>query len=726
MRDQDKSKETLISELQALREEVDALKGLAAKHKQTEAALRQSEANLAHAQRIAHVGSWRWDIITGANDWSDEFFRICGLTPGEIEPDFEQAIQLIHPEDREAAVAAARRAVETGNTYYIEKRIVRPDGSERHVMAQGEVIYDDNHQPIAMIGTFLDITARKQAEATLQRYTKRLEILNEIGRAILAVRSPQAIAQAALHYLKQLLPCNRLSITEVNIETGQIIFLAIISNQLNKPQNYRSFTLKNFGTLFEKFKQGHINIVKDLPALSGLSAMQEKLLAEGIHTYVNVPLLIQGELIGMLNLGAAQPDAFTAEHLVIAREVADQLAVALHHARLYQAEQQARHTAEVLRAANLALTQILDLNVVLETLCDYLSQLVIYDQAEVLLKQPNAELVVEARRSYQNQTESEQDQADLSDPQMYPLIYTSLQTHQSLLISDLGQCIQTPEGKKHNPLHSLVITPLIAGGKAIGVCVLGKAEPNFFDLTHLHLVEALAAQAAVAIQNAQLFAQVRIGREQLQAISERLVEVQEHERRSIARELHDEFGQILTGLKLVLEANTGIPLDKVKANLTKAQNLVNELMTRVRKLSLGLQPLILNDLGLLPTLLWHFERYTEQTNIHVIFKHTGLERRFRPKIETTAYRVVQEGLTNVARHAEASQVEVQLWADDEMLMIQIEDQGQGFSVEDTLAFETAIGLQGMRERVALLSGQLLIESAMAQGTRLTATLPLSP
>jgi len=121
-------------------------------------------------------------------------------------------------------------------------------------------------------------------------------------------------------------------------------------------------------------------------------------------------------------------------------------------------------------------------------------------------------------------------------------------------------------------------------------------------------------------------------------------------------------------------------------------------MERVRSLSLALRPTMLDDLGLLPALLWQFERYTAQTSIRVICEHRGLDQRFPPDVETTAYRIAQEALTNVARHAGVVEVTVQLWADQEILAVQIIDHGRGFDPAITLAGGMSSGLSGMQER----------------------------
>ncbi len=209
--------------------------------------------------------------------------------------------------------------------------------------------------------------------------------------------------------------------------------------------------------------------------------------------------------------------------------------------------------------------------------------------------------------------------------------------------------------------------------------------------------------------------------ERLKILSRRLMEVQEAERRKIALELHDEIGQVLTGLKLSLEIGSRQPANEVGASLDKARALVNDLMARVRKLSLDLRPAMLDDLGLLPTLLWHIENYSAQTHVRVNFKHSGLEkRRFTPEVETAAYRVVQEALTNIARHAQTNEATVRLSTHRQTLLIEIEDQGCGFEVDDALRGAETSGLAGMRERVVLLDGRLTIESQTGKGTTLVA------
>lgn len=208
--------------------------------------------------------------------------------------------------------------------------------------------------------------------------------------------------------------------------------------------------------------------------------------------------------------------------------------------------------------------------------------------------------------------------------------------------------------------------------------------------------------------------------QQLLGLTRRLVELQEVERRNIAHDLHDEVGQILTGLKLTLEATPGsAPVSSVAE---RALPLVEDLISLVRDMTLALRPPMLDDLGLLPTLLWHLTRYEHATDINVRLHHSGIDRRFDANIETTVYRVVQEALTNVARHAQTDTATVRVEAEGARLSVMIADDGVGFD-PDRLDLSTH-GLLGMRERLMSFGGGFSIRAKPGRGTVLTAHLPL--
>jgi signal transduction histidine kinase len=222
------------------------------------------------------------------------------------------------------------------------------------------------------------------------------------------------------------------------------------------------------------------------------------------------------------------------------------------------------------------------------------------------------------------------------------------------------------------------------------------------------------------------FSKVQSGRKRLEDLSRRLVTIQEEERHAIALELHDEIGQMLTGLKLKLTNISSLPKEKVLEQLKQAQTMTSDLINKVRQLSLDLRPSMLDDLGLLPAVQWLTTQYSAQTGIQVGLTHKNLEgKRFSSELEITAYRIIQEGLTNVARHAKVKKVKLNVSGGNQLIKIQISDQGAGFNPVTILDKHETSGLSGIRERVAMLGGKFIIRSKPRQGTVLIAELPIA-
>jgi len=229
---------------------------------------------------------------------------------------------------------------------------------------------------------------------------------------------------------------------------------------------------------------------------------------------------------------------------------------------------------------------------------------------------------------------------------------------------------------------------------------------------------------ALAELNRSLEDQVRARTAELQALSRRLLRIQEDERRAIARELHDQVGQMLTGLKFQLEAAVASAPAATQEKLRESTALVADVMRHVRELTQQFRPRVLDDLGLGPALQWHAQLFTRQTGIAVALDLSLPETRLPGELETVAYRFIQEALTNVARHSGARQVAVTATADARQLTVEVSDRGRGFDLEAVLARRESLGLTGLRERVELAGGRCEIFSRPGEGTRLTAEIPL--
>ncbi len=275
----------------------------------------------------------------------------------------------------------------------------------------------------------------------------------------------------------------------------------------------------------------------------------------------------------------------------------------------------------------------------------------------------------------------------------------------------------------NGPYAGVAAFPLFQDEGYFTVLNMCSRRPNFFSPEREQLLQAFANLSGMALHNAHLYEQVSAAQKRLEILSRRLVEVQEEERKWLAMELHEEIGQVLTGLKLALPLSG--PDEATAEKLQKSKGMVNELIQRIRQMSLELRPSILDDLGLLPALLWQLENYTRHTSIAVHFQHANLEnQRFSREIEITAYRVVQEALTNVSRHAQVSQAGVRVWTVNETLMIEVEDQGAGFDPERLFENGASRGLLSIRERINFIGGRFNVTSSPGKGTCLEIQLPL--
>jgi signal transduction histidine kinase len=276
-------------------------------------------------------------------------------------------------------------------------------------------------------------------------------------------------------------------------------------------------------------------------------------------------------------------------------------------------------------------------------------------------------------------------------------------------------------------LRTLIVAPLVAHDTLIGELLLGSDGPDAFDGGHIDIIRQVADQLAVALEHARLFEEVQQSRAQLQGLSHRLIEVQEAERRRIAGELHDEIGQALTIVKLNLQAaqRKALP-NETGTDFTESVAVVDRALEQVRNLSLDLRPSLLDDLGFVAALRWYVARQARLGGFALHFHVEDLGGRLAPALETTCFRVAQEAITNIIRHAHAREVWVSL-ACEGQLCLTIRDDGRGFDVsaaEARASHGESFGLLGMRERVGIVDGRLTISSSPGAGTIVNACFPL--
>ena len=292
-----------------------------------------------------------------------------------------------------------------------------------------------------------------------------------------------------------------------------------------------------------------------------------------------------------------------------------------------------------------------------------------------------------------------------------------------------AECVRlSPDLIRSEGLATHASVPLMAGDRALGVMNVASSSARKFSSDDMTLLNAVGRQLGIAVENARLWEEVKEKEILRQQFLERVIAAQEAERQRLARELHDEAAQTLTALSLGLrrlqdDQNLPLPQRRLAEDL-KLQT--TGLASELHRLSVELRPSALDRVGLIGALEQYVQEFERRYGLEVQFEGDLPEpANLSPEIETSLYRIVQEALTNVARHAQAQSVSVLLQMREGQIVTTIEDDGKGFDPAQAPK-NGRLGLFGMQERAAMLGGSLHVESAPGEGTTVFMKIPLSP
>jgi signal transduction histidine kinase len=435
-----------------------------------------------------------------------------------------------------------------------------------------------------------------------------------------------------------------------------------------------------------------------------------------MRTFLGVPILLRGVAYGNLYLTEKEGgDEFTEEDEELMQLLASQAAVAIENARLYESSTRWLRQLESLQEIGDAIAGELELDPLLDLVARRLRSLIDARLVLIALPTPDArELRVAA--------------ADGMDLDAYGVVGTALDMAESKSGRVLSRgrservdsVIDDPEidqnvARRLN-VQSALYVPLLVRQQPIGVVIahdkLGVSTA--FTDDDVRLAETLASRAGTAVDLSE-----RVTRDAVR----RVVEAQELERTRLARELHDETGQALTSMLLVLKSlEDRIGTDDGRAAAAELRELVVKTLRDVRRLAVELRPAALDDFGLVPALDRLGDTVGEQSGAEVEVESRLDVERLPPELETALYRIAQEALTNVVKHAAAGRVRIVLSQRERAVRLTVQDDGRGF--ETGAVRPAGLGLVGMRERVALLGGRLTVESGADAGTMLIAELPI--
>jgi two-component system, NarL family, sensor histidine kinase DevS len=432
-----------------------------------------------------------------------------------------------------------------------------------------------------------------------------------------------------------------------------------------------------------------------------------------MRTFLGVPILLRGVAYGNLYLTEKESgDDFTAEDEELVTVLAAQAAVAIENARLYESATRWLAQLESLTEIGNAMAGETELESLLDLIARRLGQLI--DAELVVIAIPaGGDLRIAAA-------------AGAASEEMIGTMLSGhgsksgrvLQRRRSERIDSTLEDVELDqEFARRMGLRSGLYVPMLLADRAIGVLAAHNKigpDPRFTD-EDLRLTETFAARAAVAVDLTN-----RVARDALR----RVVEGQELERRRLARELHDETGQALTsillGLKRVEDAQTP---ESARAAAAELREQIVETLQGVRRLAVELRPSALDDFGLAAALERLAEAFGDQSGIAVDIQTNLDTARLPGEVETSLYRIVQEALTNVAKHAEATRVSIVVTRRANAVTAVIEDDGHGFGAGGGAG--DGLGLVGMKERVGLLGGRLAIESTEGAGTTVVAEVPVT-
>lgn len=623
------------------------------------------ERQLEVAQQITHIGSWEWDLVRGSVTWSDELYRIYGDVPRSREITLEYFMSRVHPDDRDRVMGEVQAAIARRGRFGHRERIVRHDGSVRELDTVGEVIEDPQGKPVYLVGTCRDITEERRREEVIRLYADIVD----------------------------------------NMQVALSVWIA------DDPRDPASLRLVAYNPATEQATGVSLDgaVGRTLPSIFPLAA----------DTALPALLLGVGADVPLRELAAYRmSDAPGAPTFAVRAFALPDRAVALALEDIT-----ARTRAERLQAGERRALEMLAAGVplghILTVICRYIEELAPPTLASILvLDESGTRLRHGAAPSLPESYVHAVDGSAIGP--RAGSCGTAAYLREPVFVADID----------HDPLwddyralaqaaglRASWSMPVLANdGSVLGTFAMYYRQPQSPDEASVRLIERAAHVAGIAMERRRLDDQMR-------ALHVRIESIREAERTGIAREIHDELGQALTALKMDIAwvARRLGDTDEVRTKLGEMSGVADGIIQTVRRISAELRPGVLDDLGLEAAIEWQGEEFSRRTGVSCAVHSQLGSLRLERHLATAVFRIFQEALTNVTRHASASRVEVVLRAEGGVLELDVSDDGVGLPDG---ARTPSLGLLGMRERARLLGGDCVVRRRLPRGTTVSLRLPI--
>jgi nitrate/nitrite-specific signal transduction histidine kinase len=553
--------------------------------------------------------------------------------------------------------------------------------------------------------------------AALRAANLQLKALARVSQSINAVLALPAALEAVAEATRTVLGTGRCAVFLLDPETNE---LHCVLAQGLSPAYLQTVSHFYRQIPAQEVLTGHRpQLILDAAHDPRLAPIQAAVREEGYHSVVLLPLVHSNESLGYLALYHESARHYSEDDLELAQTFANQAAIAIKNARLFDTIRERAAQLSALYAVATSVSQTLDLN---QALNDALDTVLPAMQANVgwiyLLDDEMEGLMLAAYRAPEGATAPEADHL----PFGAGLSGSVAANGTAVLLSDSDNS-NAPEWDLSHHFRSVVVAPLCAGGRVVGVLGVATTTPagRPFSQREADLLNSIGQQMGIAVENARLYDQSR----EVAVLAER---------NRLAREFHDTLVQDLAGIVLQLEAAERLATRqpaRTAATLEQARRLARRSLEEARRSLWNLRPTPLEHLSLAQALRQATSRLNEQDGLQVSFSLSGEERRLPPHVELNLYRIAQEALTNVCKHAQAGRVTVALDFGVATAKLTVSDDGcgglngriaAGNQPDNSLA---GWGVRGIQERTLLLGGEVQITSPSGQGTQLTVVVPLA-
>ncbi len=692
-------KDELSSLADAINGMLTSLERSQTERERAEEALRESEQRFRDVTRT--TGDWIWEVdAKGRYTYASPVVeQVLGYTPAEVLG--RHYTDFFRPD--EELLAQVWEAFHRAEPFIgrVDSN-VHKDGHEVILETSGLPLTDAKGNLLGYRGVHRDVTAEHRLE-------ERLATVHILGRELVLSGDEQQVAQVTVNAARLLLRCQLCGLWLVDEEERALIRWAY----------YASEQVADITTLPLNGEQGLIVAVAQSGEPIYLSDVREYPryvdAGIGIRSELCVPLKVEKRVIGVLNVESKTLDAFDEGGRQLLSTLADQAALAIENARLYDEVRRRLAETRLVQEVILAAASTLDFDLVLERTVKALHRALGIDRIGFLLP-------------------GERDGTLVSHPSLVGTVESAIQitiagslvgqvyrTGQPMLVRDLTQESAYPE--RPPQVRCALAVPVRIGDRIIAVLHAESPQVGAFGENELRIFTTVAGQLGMTLENARLFQSEREQREQLRTLAMRLAEVEETERQRLARELHDQVGQNLTALGLNLNiVRSQIPkkaADVACSRLDDSLKLVEQMTERIRGVMAELRPPVLDDYGLVAALRWYGAQFASRVDIAVTVQGEEPVPRLDAPVENGLFRIAQEALTNVAKHAQATRATVALEIDGETVRLVVADDGIGFDPARVVGpnEHRGWGLLTMTERAEAVGGHFRVESGPRRGTR---------